>query len=77
MTKKEWLLSTDGVVRALQYDMKEKGFGAKIEYQKNKSTGLLCETMSVTDDWVINTPMEKMLPGSSWIMQSIRNPLNR
>ncbi|MCK7501245.1 MAG: hypothetical protein MZW92_72380 [Comamonadaceae bacterium] len=38
MAKKEWKLSTDGVVRALRYDMKEKGFAAKIEYQKKKST---------------------------------------
>jgi hypothetical protein len=36
--KKEWLLSTDGVVKALRYDMKEKEFMAKIEYQKKKST---------------------------------------
>jgi hypothetical protein len=52
--KKEWKLSTDGVVRALQYDMKEKGSAAKIEYQKKKSTLLVCEPMSVTDDWVID-----------------------
>jgi hypothetical protein len=55
MAKKEWKLSTDGVVRALQYNMKEKGFVAKIEYQKKKSMVLVCETMSVTDDWVIDT----------------------
>jgi hypothetical protein len=55
MAKKEWKLSTDGVVRALRYIMKEKGFAAKIEYQKKKSTILVCETMSVTDDWVIDT----------------------
>jgi hypothetical protein len=55
MAKKEWKLSTDGVVRALQHDMKEKEFAAKIEYQKKKSTQLVCETMSVTDDWVIDT----------------------
>jgi hypothetical protein len=55
MAKKEWLLSSDGVVKALQYDMKEKGFVAKIEYQKQKSTTSICETMSVTDDWVIDT----------------------
>jgi hypothetical protein len=41
MAKKEWKLSTDGVVRALRYDMKEKGFAAKIEYQKKKSTVLV------------------------------------
>ena len=55
MAKKEWKLSTDGVARALQYNMKEKGFAAKIEYQKKKSTILVCETMSVIDDWVIDT----------------------
>ena len=36
MAKQEWLLSTDGVVTALRYDIKEKGFVAKIEYQKKK-----------------------------------------
>jgi hypothetical protein len=55
MTKKEWLLSGDGVVKALQYDIKEKGFVAKIEYQKKKSTILVHETIFVTDDWVIDT----------------------
>jgi hypothetical protein len=39
----------------LQYDVKEKGFMAKIEYHKKKSTISVCETMSVTDDWVIDT----------------------
>jgi hypothetical protein len=29
MAKKEWKLSTDGVVQALRYDMKEKGFCSK------------------------------------------------
>ena len=28
---------------------------AKIEYQKNKSTISVCETIFVTDDWVIDT----------------------
>jgi hypothetical protein len=55
MAKLEWLLSTDGVVKALQYNVKEKGFMAKIEYQKKKSTVSVCDTMSVTDDWVIDT----------------------
>jgi hypothetical protein len=34
---------------------KEKGFVAKIEYQKKKSTISIRETIFVTDDWVINT----------------------
>ena len=34
MAKKEWLLSNNGVVKALQYNIKEKGFVAKSEYQK-------------------------------------------
>jgi hypothetical protein len=55
MAKREWLLSTDGVVKALRYDMKEKGFVAKIEYQKKKSTISIRETIFVTDDWVIVT----------------------
>jgi uncharacterized protein YhdP len=55
MAKQEWLLSTDGVVKALRYDVKEKGFMAKIEYQKKKSTISIRETISVTDDWVIDT----------------------
>jgi hypothetical protein len=55
MAKKEWLISTDGVVKALQYHMKEKGFVAKIEYQKKKSTISIHETIFVTDDWVIDT----------------------
>jgi hypothetical protein len=50
MVKKEWLLSTDGVVKALRYDMKEKGFVAKMEYQKKKSTISVNETICVTDD---------------------------
>jgi ribosomal protein L2 len=55
LAKQEWLLSSDGVVKALQYDVKEKGFVAKIEYQKKKSTISVHEKMSVIDDWVMDT----------------------
>jgi hypothetical protein len=55
MAKKEWLLSTDGAVKALQSNIKEKGFVAKIEYQQKKSTISICETINVTNDWVIDT----------------------
>ena len=55
MAKREWQLSTVGVVKALRYDMKEKEFVAKIEYQKKKSTISVHETIFVTDDWVIDT----------------------
>jgi hypothetical protein len=39
----------------LQYDVKEKGFVAKIECQKKKSTISICKKMSVIDDWVMDT----------------------
>jgi hypothetical protein len=75
MVKKEWLLSSDGVVKALQYNIKEQGFVAKIEYQKKKSTISVHETMSVTDDWVIDIHgkdiVRKLM--DHW---SIRNSLN-
>jgi ribosomal protein L2 len=50
MAKREWLISTDGVVKALRYNTKEKGFVAKIEYQKKKSTISMHKTIFVTDD---------------------------
>jgi hypothetical protein len=53
--KKEWMLSTDGVVSALRYDSEKKRFMAEIEYKKKKSTLRVKEKMSVTDDWVIDT----------------------
>jgi hypothetical protein len=38
----------------LQYNIKGKGFVAKTEYQKKKSTISVHEKMSVTDDWVMD-----------------------
>jgi hypothetical protein len=53
--KNEWLLSTDGVVNALRYDIKEKQFTAQIRYRKKKSTTIIEEKIKVTNDWVIDT----------------------
>jgi hypothetical protein len=52
LAKEEWLLSTDGVVKALRYNAKEKQFVAKVSYQKGKATKE--EIMILADDWVID-----------------------
>ena len=36
--KQEWLLSTDGVVKALRYDKNDKQFVAKVHYKKDPSS---------------------------------------
>jgi hypothetical protein len=53
LAKEEWLLSTDGVVKALRYKTKEKLFVAKVVYEKGGK--LTEECMTVSDDWVIDT----------------------
>ena len=53
IAKEEWLLSTDGVVKALRYDAKQKQFVAKVSYQKEKTVKE--QHMILADDWVIDT----------------------
>jgi hypothetical protein len=52
LAKEEWLLSTDGVVKALHYNAKEQQFVAKVCYLKGKATKE--EIMILADDWVID-----------------------
>ena len=52
LAKEEWLLSMDGVVKALRYNAKEQQFVAKVSYQKGKATKE--EIMILADDWVID-----------------------
>jgi hypothetical protein len=54
LAKEEWLLSTDGVVKALRYKAKHKQFVAKVHYRKGTSM-VREQEMTVTDDWVIDT----------------------
>ena len=51
--KKEWLLSTDGVVKDLRYDKDHKHFVAKVHYEKGSET--IQEKIRVSDEWVIDT----------------------
>jgi hypothetical protein len=51
--KKEWLLSTDGVVKDLRYDKDHKHFVAKVHYKKGSET--IQEKIRVSDEWVIDT----------------------
>jgi hypothetical protein len=53
LAKEDWLLSTDGVVKALRYNTAKKQFVAKVHYQKG--TKELKEHIPVSDDWVIDT----------------------
>ena len=53
LAKEEWLLSTDGVVKALHYKAKEKEFVVAVHYRKG--TMVKAHQMTVTDDWVIDT----------------------
>ena len=53
LAKEEWLLSTDGVVKALCYNAKDKQFVAKVNYKKR--TKVIEQEMTVTHDWVIDT----------------------
>jgi len=53
LAKQEWMLSTDGVVKALRYRAKDKQFVAQVHYKKG--TRLLEEKLTVSDDWVIDT----------------------
>jgi hypothetical protein len=51
--KEDWLLSTDGVVMALHYNVKDKHFVAKVHYKTG--TKVMQEQITVLDDWVIDT----------------------
>ena len=53
LAKEEWLLSTDGVVKALRYKAKDKQFVAAVHYKKG--TMVKEQEMTVTDNWVIDT----------------------
>jgi hypothetical protein len=53
LAKEEWLLSTDGVVKALRYNAKEKEFVASVHYKKGSI--VKAHEIKVTDDWVIDT----------------------
>ena len=51
--KEDWILSTDGVVKALRYWKKKDQFVAKVHYKKG--TEVMEEQIPVEDDWVIDT----------------------
>ena len=53
LAKEDWLLSTDGVVKALRYKKEDKQFVAKVHYKKGKR--VMDEQIAVSDDWVIDT----------------------
>jgi hypothetical protein len=53
LAKQEWLLSTDGIVKALRYRAKDKQFVAKVHYKKG--TKAIEDHMTVSLDWVIDT----------------------
>jgi hypothetical protein len=53
LAKEEWMLSTDGVVKALRYRAKDKQFVAQVHYKEG--TRLVEEKITVSDDWVIDT----------------------
>jgi hypothetical protein len=52
LAKQEWMLSMDGVVKALPYRAKDKQFVAQVHYKKG--TRLLEEKLTISDDWVID-----------------------
>jgi hypothetical protein len=51
--KEDWLLSTNGVVKALHYKLQSKEFVARVEYKKENKT--MKGKIAVSDDWVIDT----------------------
>jgi hypothetical protein len=51
--KEDWLVSTDGVIKALRYDPNKIQFVAKVQYKKQAK--VMTEQIAVTDDWVIDT----------------------
>ena len=53
LAKEEWILSTDGVVRSVQYTRKANHFVAKLHYKNGPK--LIEEQIVVTDDWVLDT----------------------
>ena len=53
LAKEEWLLSMDGVVNALRYRARDNHFVAKVQYKRG--TTVVQETITVPDDWVIDT----------------------
>jgi hypothetical protein len=52
LAKEEWLLSTDGVVKALRYRAKDKQFVARVHYKE--WSNVVEEHLNVSDDWVID-----------------------
>jgi hypothetical protein len=55
LAKQEWLLSTDGIVKGLRYNVKDKKFVAKVVYEKGCKGKVMEQHMTVSDDWVIDT----------------------
>ena len=53
LAKEEWILSTDGVVKSVQYARKANHFVAKLHYKNGPK--LIEEQIVVTDDWVLDT----------------------
>ena len=66
LAKEDWLLSTDGMVKALRYDKQVKQFVAKVQYKKGSEVAK--EMIRVSDDWI---HMGRMLPRSLWIARSM------
>jgi hypothetical protein len=52
LTKEEWMLSTDGVVKAFHYRAKDKQFVARVHCKEG--TRVVEEQISISDDWVID-----------------------
>jgi hypothetical protein len=53
LAKEEWMLSTDGVVKALRFNAKEKQFMAKVHYKEGTKVKEL--EIATSDDWVFDT----------------------
>jgi hypothetical protein len=53
LAKEEWMLSTDGVVKALCFNAKEKQFMAKVHYKEGTKVKEL--EIAPSDDWVFDT----------------------
>jgi hypothetical protein len=53
LAKEEWLLKTDGIVKALRYKAEDKTFVAKVVYEKGGY--VMNQLLIVPDDWVIDT----------------------
>jgi hypothetical protein len=59
LAKQEWMLSTDGVVKALRDRAKDKQFVAQVHHKKGMR--LLEERLTVSDNWVIYMCMGRSL----------------